>query len=136
MPRDCNHLVLKSTAKGGKEGTEYRTEKIKKGKKEKKKNLLSQSARSMTLVCNALAFTLVSGNARAGSVTQIGVISAQRSRASAPSAISGGWGAQCRKQEKRQLPGPKAQMGVLLQDPLFQALNSSIYYKALVFTSC
>lgn len=46
----------------------------------------------MTLVCNALAFTLVSGNARAGSVTQIGVISAQRSRASAPSAISGGWG--------------------------------------------
>lgn len=90
----------------------------------------------MTLVCNALAFTLVSGNARAGSVTQIGVISAQRSRASAPSAISGGWGAQCRKQEKRQLPGPKAQMGVLLQDPLFQALNSSIYYKALVFTSC
>lgn len=46
----------------------------------------------MTLVCNALAFALVSGNARAGSVTQIGLISAQRSRASAPSAISRGWG--------------------------------------------
>lgn len=30
MPCDCSNLVLKSTAKGEKEGTEYRTEKIKK----------------------------------------------------------------------------------------------------------
>lgn len=90
----------------------------------------------MTLVCNALVFALVSGNARAGSVTQIDVISAQRSRASAPSALSGGGGEQRRKQEKRQLPRPKAQMGVFLQDTLFRALNSSIYYKPLGFTSC
>lgn len=91
MPCDCSHLVLKSTAKGERRGQSTEQKRLKRGKR-KKKNLLSQSARSMTLVCNALAFTLVSGNARAGSVTQIGVISAQRSRASAPSAISGGWG--------------------------------------------
>lgn len=65
MPCDCSDLVFKRTAKGEREGTENRTEKIKK----KKRGPLSEPASLVTLVCNALA-PPSSQKTHVGSVTQ------------------------------------------------------------------
>lgn len=136
MPRDCSHLVLKSTAKGGNRGQSTKQKRLKRGKKEKKKNLSLSVSQIDDLSVQCIAFCPCLRKC----TCWFGYSDWRYLRTEEPGfcSLSHKWGMvpQRRKQEKRQLPRPKAQMGVLLQDTLFQDLNSSIYYKPLVFTSC